>query len=68
MAAKKSSPIVEKIQEHFKGGVREEDLDRVAEKIANELGKTKRVVKAVITRQIKLGKLVKEGNKYVWKG
>ena len=62
------SQLKTEIESVFKKGVSKDELDKVAQQIANKLGKKPSVVKALITRYINKGMIKEQGGKCVWAG
>ena len=62
------SQLRTEIESAFKKGVSKEEVDKVAQQIANKLGKKPTVVKALITRYMNKGMIKEQGGKYVWTG
>jgi predicted transcriptional regulator len=63
-----SSQLRTEIESTFKKGISKDDIDKVAQQIANKLGKKPSVVKALITRYVNKGMIKEQGGKYVWAG
>ena len=63
-----SSQLKTEVESVFKKGVSKDELDKVAQQIANKLGKKPSVVKALITRYVNKGMIKEQGGKCVWAG
>jgi len=63
-----SSQLRAEVEAAFKKGVPKDDIDKVAQQIANKLGKKPSVVKALITRYINKGMIKEQGGKCIWVG
>ena len=63
-----SSQLRTEVEAVFKKGVSKDDVDKVAQQIANKLGKKPSVVKALITRYINKGMIKEQGGKCIWVG
>lgn len=63
-----SSQLKAEVEAAFKKGVSKDDVDKVAQQIANKLGKKPSVVKALITRYVNKGMIKEQGGKYIWAG
>jgi predicted transcriptional regulator len=62
------SQLRAEIEAAFKKGVSKDEVDKVAQQIANKLGKKPAVVKALITRYVNKEMIKKQGEEYVWAG
>jgi predicted transcriptional regulator len=60
------SQLRAEIESAFKKGVSKDEVDKLAQQIANKLGKKPTVVKALITRYMNKGMIKEQGGKYVW--
>jgi predicted transcriptional regulator len=63
-----TSQLKTEVEAAFKKGVSKDEVDKVAQQIANKLGKKPAVVKALITRYVNKGMIKEQGGKYVWTG
>jgi len=63
-----ASQLKTEVETAFKKGVSKDEVDKVAQQIANKLGKKPAVVKALITRYVNKGMIKEQGGKYVWAG
>jgi len=63
-----SSQLRTEVESAFKKGVSKDEVDKVAQQIANKLGKKPSVVKALITRYVNKGMIKEQSGKYVWAG
>jgi len=63
-----SSQLKTEVESVFKKGVSKDEIDKVAQQIANKLGKKPSVVKALITRYVNKGMIKEQGGKCVWAG
>ena len=62
------SQLRTEVESAFKKGVSKDEVDKVAQQIANKLGKKPAVVKALITRYVNKGMIKEQSGKYVWTG
>jgi len=62
------SQLRAEIESAFKKGVSKDEVDKLAQQIANKLGKKPTVVKALITRYMNKGMIKEQGGKCVWAG
>lgn len=62
------SQLRAEIESAFKKGVSKDEVDKLAQQIANKLGKKPTVVKALITRYVNKGMIKEQDGKYVWAG
>jgi len=62
------SQLRTEIESAFKKGVSKDEVDKLAQQIANKLGKKPSVVKALITRYVNKGMIKEQGGKHVWTG
>ena len=63
-----SSQLRTEVESAFKKGVSKDEVDKLAQQIANKLGKKPTVVKALITRYMNKGMIKEQGGKCVWAG
>ena len=63
-----SSQLKTEVESVFKKGVSKDEIDKVAQQIANKLGKKPSVVKALITRYVNKGMIKEQDGKCVWAG
>jgi len=64
--ATRQSPVKEALKAKLSKGVSENEIDKVIESVAKELGKQPRAIKALFSRYLKAGVIKKEGGKYIW--